>query len=240
MMMMMDGMMALIMAGGRGSRLAMKNEEKPLVKINGKPMISYVIDALLRSKCFNTVTVALSRNTLRTRRYLMDEYADHDAGYGDVAIGKCYGNCKIRLVDTPAHGYVLDLNSLILDCRDSDDRHGYYNIFITPADLPLIDEHTVRYIVGMATSRRYNSAWIAVMTKKALLDSLGISCNECIDYNGSMLCYTGISIVDTRGIRMVPAVIDEDHIILDDIRVAVNVNTLEDLKVAERMLRRMM
>ncbi|MEM2923451.1 MAG: NTP transferase domain-containing protein [Candidatus Nitrosocaldus sp.] len=228
-------MIALIMAGGRGSRFAM-DEEKPLVKINDKSMISYVIDALLHSKCFNTVIVALSNNTLKTKRYLINEYGvDHTAGYGDV--GRC-SNCKIRLVDTPAHGYVLDLNSLIMEvgrgCNGY--MHERYNLFITPADLPLLDGHIVRHIVEIASSDRYDSTWITVMTNKALLDSLGVSCSECIDSNGSVLCYTGISIVNALAVSKVPAVIDEDHIILNDVRIAVNVNTLEDLKVAERIL----
>jgi adenosylcobinamide-phosphate guanylyltransferase len=98
-----------------------------------------------------------------------------------------------------------------------------------------LDEHIVRHIVEIAGSGRYSSAWLAVMTSKAFLTSLGLSCNGCIESNGSVLCYTGISIINTRGVEKVPAIVDEEYIILDDARVAVNVNTLEDLKVAESL-----
>ncbi|GBC74477.1 Molybdenum cofactor guanylyltransferase [archaeon HR05] len=228
-------MIAVVMAGGRGSRLAMG--EKPLVKINGKPMISYVIDALLYSRCFSAITVAVSNNTIRTKRYIMDEYVNgSDHGIG-LSKSKGYSNCKVMLVDTPADGYVVDLNSLILASRGHDYEYedGYYNLFIIPADLPLLDEHIVRHIVEIAGSGRYSSAWLAVMTSKEFLTSLGLSCNGCIESNGSVLCYTGINIINTRGVERVPAIVDEEYIILDDARVAVNVNTLEDLKVAESL-----
>ncbi|MEM1950623.1 MAG: NTP transferase domain-containing protein [Candidatus Nitrosocaldus sp.] len=229
-------MIAVVMAGGRGSRLAMG--EKPLVKVNGKPMISYVIDALLRSRCFNSIIVAVSNNTIRTKMYLMDEYVnvyDYGIRVGGSGSGKGYGNCRIMLVDTPADGYVTDLNSVILASKGYCD--GSYNLLITPADLPLLDEHIVRRIVEIACSGMYSSAWIAVMTSKAFLTSLGLSCYECIESKGSAsaLCYTGISVINTRGVERVPAIIDEEYIILDDARVAVNVNTVEDLKVAESL-----
>lgn len=224
------------MAGGRGSRLAVE-EEKPLVRVDGKPMISYVLDALLHSGCFNTIVVALSKNTPRTKMYLMDEYTADHAYHSKVIEG--YYNCRLRLVDTPAHGYVVDLNSLILEVEKDYDRYESerYNLLIAPVDLPLLDEYVVRNIVETACNGRYSSAWIAVVTSRIFLDSLGISNTNCFNTNGSVFCYTGISMVNTKGIGGIPAVVDEDHLVLDDVRVAVNVNTLEDLKVAESMLR---
>lgn len=43
------GVTALVMAGGRGTRMRLA-EEKPLVKVRGKPVIEYVIAALKNAK----------------------------------------------------------------------------------------------------------------------------------------------------------------------------------------------
>ena len=56
-------MLALIMAGGRGTRLG--SNEKPLALLNGRPLISYVIDAFFGYE----VLVATSENTPYTRNW---------------------------------------------------------------------------------------------------------------------------------------------------------------------------
>ncbi|MCS6767278.1 MAG: NTP transferase domain-containing protein [Candidatus Nitrosocaldus sp.] len=272
-------MIALLMAGGKGSRLAM-DEEKPLVRVNGRPMISYVMDALLHSKCFDGIVVAVSRNTQRTKGYILDGYAARACNTLTTATN----GCRIWLVDTPASGYVEDLNSLLLYMgrrgmgidmgmdrgRDSrggrvvvegggvgvtyrasrmhrnsdqdhanESKHEPYNVFVTPADLPLLDGYIVRDIVGASHKRMHNrKAWLAVVTSKAFLDSIGISSANCFASDGSLYCYTGISMVSTGSIGRVPATVDEDHLVLDDVRIAVNVNTLEDLRMAESILTR--
>ncbi|MCW4036576.1 MAG: NTP transferase domain-containing protein [Candidatus Bathyarchaeota archaeon] len=39
------GVTALLMAGGKGTRMALRGE-KPLLEVDGKPMIEHVIEAL--------------------------------------------------------------------------------------------------------------------------------------------------------------------------------------------------
>lgn len=58
-------MLALIMAGGQGSRLRMG--EKPLVTICGRPMLSYVIDAF--ESAGHEVIVVASHRTPYTRNW---------------------------------------------------------------------------------------------------------------------------------------------------------------------------
>jgi len=58
-------MLALIMAGGQGSRLRMG--EKPLVTVCGRPMLSYVIDAF--SSAGHEVVVVASHRTPFTRNW---------------------------------------------------------------------------------------------------------------------------------------------------------------------------
>ena len=49
------------MAGGKGVRL--NSGEKPLAELKGKPLIAYVIDALLKSPGIGHIYVAVSQWT---------------------------------------------------------------------------------------------------------------------------------------------------------------------------------
>lgn len=63
-----DSLKALLMCGGRGSRLGMG--EKPLVEVKGRPLIDYAIDAL--SVC-NDVICVTSPFTPETASYLASQ-----------------------------------------------------------------------------------------------------------------------------------------------------------------------
>lgn len=56
------GLTALVMAGGKGSRMRLA-EEKPLIKVCGKPVIQYVIAALCKAKSIDSIVVATTKCT---------------------------------------------------------------------------------------------------------------------------------------------------------------------------------
>ena len=60
---------ALVMAGGKGSRLGMG--EKPLVKLFGRPLIDYVVSALLDSSA-DRIFVAATENVPLTRKWALE------------------------------------------------------------------------------------------------------------------------------------------------------------------------
>jgi adenosylcobinamide-phosphate guanylyltransferase len=79
-------MLALIMAGGRGSRLRMG--EKPLVTICGRPMLSYVIDAF--ESAGHEIIVIASQRTPFTKNW-----------------------CRVQgiaLYEAPGEGYIEDIH----------------------------------------------------------------------------------------------------------------------------------
>ena len=75
---------ALVMAGGRGSRLKMG--EKPLVKLFGRPLIDYVVMALEES-LVDRIFVSTTENVPGTRRWAeeRDLYVLETGRYGYVA-----------------------------------------------------------------------------------------------------------------------------------------------------------
>jgi adenosylcobinamide-phosphate guanylyltransferase len=119
---------ALIMAGGRGTRMRMEGE-KPLLQIQGKPMIQHVYEAVLASREVNNLIVVTSPNTPLTR-----DFAE---------------NLGLKVVETPGWGYVEDLAYLIktINIENFDD-----DVLLTiTADLPLItgeiiDDVVVEYL----------------------------------------------------------------------------------------------
>jgi len=111
---------ALIMAGGKGKRMEL-DVEKPLIEINGKPMIQYVIEALKNADKIDSITVATSENTPKTKTFLNE----HD----------------INIIETPGNGYVDDLGFILSNFKLGD-------ILLTiTADLPLIKSDIIDYVL---------------------------------------------------------------------------------------------
>jgi GTP:adenosylcobinamide-phosphate guanylyltransferase len=111
---------ALIMAGGKGTRMEL-DVEKPLVKINEKPMIQYIIDALKNTDKINNIIVATSKNTPETRNFLDKQHID--------------------VIETPGKGYVHDLGFIISNFELDD-------ILLTvTSDLPLINSDILEYVL---------------------------------------------------------------------------------------------
>ena len=67
---------AVVMAGGMGKRLG--KDEKPLTLLCGKPLIQYVLEALLGSKNIERIFVATSPRVKRTNEWLDDFKKDHN------------------------------------------------------------------------------------------------------------------------------------------------------------------
>jgi adenosylcobinamide-phosphate guanylyltransferase len=111
---------ALIMAGGKGTRMKSK-VEKPLILIKGKPMIQSVIQALNGSEKIDSIMVATTKYTPKTEEYLK--------------------NKGIKIIKTPGDGYIADLNFIISKLNSE-------QVLLTiTADIPLIKSSTIDYVI---------------------------------------------------------------------------------------------
>lgn len=109
-------MLALILAGGQGSRLNMG--EKPLVTICGRPMITYVIDAFAAAGC--EIMVVSSPQTPYTSNW-----------------------CRAQGVDlfvAGAHGYVADIVEAVTGIGEDGP------VITSVSDIPCLGEETVERI----------------------------------------------------------------------------------------------
>lgn len=114
---------AIVMAGGRGTRLKTP-VEKPLFKIRDKPLIKYVLDNLESSKLVEKVIIATSPNTPETSDYIK--------------------NFDYEILDTPGVDFLHDL-SMILDHFEEKSSEDVL-LFIN-ADLPFISGKCIDYIL---------------------------------------------------------------------------------------------
>ena len=124
----------------------------------------------------------------------------------------------VQTLDTQGNGYVNDLNFLLQKMD------GF--VFVVSGDLPLLDEKIIQKLVEFNSE----SVWTSFLVSKKFLDSLSLESNLLVKHNGVECIYTGISIINADKIKNLNSV-NEDYVILDDKRIAFNLNTKEDYEL---------
>lgn len=199
---------AVVMAGGMGKRLGL--EEKPLTMILGKPMISYVLEALLASKNIDRIFVATSPRVNKTNLWLIDFIKQHK---------------NVSMIKTKGDGFVNDMASAVEEAGITG------SVLITMADLPLITPALID-----RTIEKYNEVKtpaLSVHMKLEVCTRLGVRPDTVFYKNGGFIVPCGINILDAGRIREEQ---EDYNFILDDEELALNVNTADDLAACERYL----
>ena len=89
-----------------------------------------------------------------------------------------------------------------------------------------MDEEIIQKLVEFNSE----SVWTSFLVSKEFLNSLGLKSNLLVKYDGVECVYTGISIINADKIKDF-SLVSENYIILDDKRIAFNVNTKEDYEL---------
>jgi len=124
----------------------------------------------------------------------------------------------IETLDTSGDGYVNDLNFLLQKMSGS--------VFVVSGDLPLLDKEIIQKLVKFNTE----SIWTSFLVSKKFLNSLGLESNLLINSDYIDCVHTGISIINADKIQNLDPV-KENYIILDDKRIAFNLNTKKDYEL---------
>jgi adenosylcobinamide-phosphate guanylyltransferase len=124
----------------------------------------------------------------------------------------------VETLDTSGDGYVNDLNFLLQKINGS--------VFVVSGDLPLLDKEIIQKLV------KFNSEniWTSFLVSKKFLNSLGLKSNLLVKCDDVECVYTGISIINADKIKNSNTV-KEKYIILDDKRIAFNLNTKRDYEL---------
>ena len=126
---------------------------------------------------------------------------------------------KIDIVDTDGSGYVEDLSLVLQSTNDS--------VLVTSGDLPLLDKEIIQQIVNCYDPEK---TWTSILVTNNFLAELGLESNYSIHYDDQKCNYTGISLVNANKISSSEN-INENYIIIDDKRVAFNLNTNQDYEL---------
>ena len=199
---------AVVMAGGKGARLG--RDEKPLTLLCGRPLIQYVLEALLGSKNIERIFVATSSRVKRTNEWLDDFKKEHD---------------KVEIIHTEGAGFVHDMVGAVEEAgiRGS--------VLIMMADLPLVTSGLIDRIIEKY--EEVNTPALSVHMKLDVFRRLGLRPDTVFHKNSDFIVPCGINILDAERIQEEQ---EDYNLILDEDELALNVNTPGDLVVCQMYL----
>lgn len=197
---------AIVMAGGLAQRLG--PEEKACVMLIEKPLISYLLDALIGAKRIDRVFVQTSPYSPVTEECVSDRY-----------------NGNVHILRTPGDNYVGDMVSAV----KAADSVG--PVMILMPDLPLVTPEHIDTIIESYDERSLPA--MSVCAHIGLFRELGLRPGTVFNKNGEMLVPVGINILDSKNIDKEQ--IDFDH--LTDIpEVAINIDSVDELAMCKKIL----
>jgi adenosylcobinamide-phosphate guanylyltransferase len=199
------GVVALVMAGGRGTRMRIA-EEKPLIKVCGKPAIEYVLSALKDAKKIDSIIVATTNCTPKTTQLMR--------------------KLGVKVIETPGKDYVSDMGYAVQNLK--------LGVFLAiAADLPLVRGEMLDAIV-----ERYERCGKPALTVAVPLKTkakLGMSIEYSFKMDDRDVVPVGINVIDGHK-RYGDEWLDQDICLLNHDELAVNINTVQELQLAERLL----
>jgi len=123
---------------------------------------------------------------------------------------------NIEIFDTPGIGYVEDLNLVLQIIHDV--------VLVTSGDLPLLDQQIIQKIAHQYDSQ---NIWTSILVTNKFLTNLGIHSDYSVNFNNQKCNFTGISLINADKISSFENMV-ENYIIIDDKRIAFNLNTKQD------------
>jgi len=134
---------------------------------------------------------------------------------------------SLKVLQTPRKGFCLDAGYAIKKLKLG-------TVLTICADLPLITSEFVDKVI--THYEQCNKPALTVMIPLEIYKNLGFSTDYIFKIKGKNLVPAGVNVID--GKRIDEKELEEEIVVVDCERVAVNVNTQEDLRVAELMLQR--
>lgn len=127
------------------------------------------------------------------------------------------------IIETPGKGYPSDL-SLVLNMLKPE------RVLVISADMPLVTPG----IIGEITQAPQAKPLVSVVLTKKFVESVGVTPSVTFSKGGTDYCQSGISVFDTT--RCANGAVEEQYLVMDRVELAVNVNTKEELLLAETLL----
>jgi adenosylcobinamide-phosphate guanylyltransferase len=197
---------ALVMAGGRGTRMKLPME-KPLINVCGKPTIEYVLAALKEAKKIDRIIVATTTITPKTTALMQQQ--------------------GVEVIQTPGKDYVSDMGYTVQTLK--------LGVFLAiAADLPLVKPEMVDEIVTRYENCGKPALTVAVPIEVKTKLGMGVEYSFKTDNNKDVVP-VGINVIDGSK-RYGDEWLDQDIFVVDHPELAVNINTVAELALAERLM----
>ena len=197
----------LIMAGGKGKRMGLP-VEKPLLSFLGRPLLDWVVEAVGSAERVSEFYVVTSANTPETEKRCTSK-----------------GWSFLR---TYAKGYHSDLKQAVRDA-------GLAGAVLTiPADLPAVTGRFLDKVVGEFEA--CGKDFLAVFVPIEKREELGLSVSSTDEYKGVWYAVSGVNIVNGAKIQE-EGKIETSAIITEETEVLLNINTVKDLEISEKIMR---
>src|SRR5215207_5974923 len=197
------------MCGGRANRMQQQGGiEKPLLKVDGVAMVERVISALTSSDRFDRIVAAVSPNTPNTNEFLKSK--------------------GIETIETAGEGYSQDLSHLLSKLKPQ-------KVVAVPGDIPLLNSQIVKEILNTIDDdddrQEQEPPAISIILEKGFVEQIGVKPSIVLM---NQYCHSGISIFNTIAVGTEP--VKERYLVMNRKEIALNVNTKEELELAEKLL----
>jgi adenosylcobinamide-phosphate guanylyltransferase len=181
-------------------------QEKPLIQVCGKPVIEYVLAALKSAEKIDKIIVATTNYTPKTTQ-LMKQLG-------------------FEVIETPGKDYVSDMGYVVQTLK--------LGVFLAiAADLPLVRSEMIDAVV-----ERYEKCGKPALTVAVPLE-IKAKLGMCIEYSFKAddqdVVPVGINVIDGSK-RYGDEWLDQDIYLMENEELAVNINTVQELQLAERLL----
>lgn len=206
---------AVVMCGGRASRMQQQQQqgegiEKPLLKVDGVAMVERIISALASSNRFDRILAAVSPNTPKTKEFLKSK--------------------GIETIETAGEGYSKDLSRLLSKLKPQ-------KVIIVPGDIPLLNSQIVNEILNTVDNdhddrQEEQEPAISIVLEKGFVEGIGVKPSIVLM---NQYCHSGITIFNTM-IVVSTKPVKERYFVMNRREIALNVNTKEELELAEKLL----
>lgn len=197
---------ALIMAGGKGSRMGLP-VEKPMLSFLGKPLIDWVVEAVFAAKKISGFYIVTSPNSSETEKHCK--------------------NMGWKTLHTDAKGYHNDLKQAVAEL-------GWMGPVLTmPSDVPAITGDILDKIIN--TFGNCGKDFLAVFVPIEKRKELGLSISSIDEYKGVWYAVSGVNVINGKH-TLGAGKVETAALITEDIEVVLNVNTIKDVEIAQKIM----
>ncbi|HJU35288.1 MAG TPA: NTP transferase domain-containing protein [Nitrososphaera sp.] len=129
----------------------------------------------------------------------------------------------IETIETLGEGYSKDLSQLLSRLKPQ-------RVVTVPSDMPLLSSQIIIRILNAIGNNQGQEPVISIMLEKGFVEGIGVKPSVVLE----QYCYSGITVFNTMAVGTES--VEERYLVLNRKEIALNVNTKEEIELAEKLL----